>query len=204
MGDPVLQPDETLLSEDPQLNNSPLHRLANGYSVAIGKPALQSPEIVLRETNPEIRLHETSGSDDPRFAGQPLTHLANGASVTIGRPQLGQDARTASSQPAKTQTTDAERARRQRTFMSLQKKAVRGMGQPGEGLVPLSALPASLRGHMGPNDQGPVVGFAPSQLNPEERMLLGQLQMLGQREADAAKQEADAELAAQQHAQASR
>jgi hypothetical protein len=102
-------------------------------------------------------------------------------------------------QPAPGRATEAsakarESTRRQQVFARLQQKAVRGYGQPGEGSVALSALPAALRKHVKPGDGGPAIGWLPDQLDDEERLLLQQLQMLGQREADAVSAQNDAEM----------
>lgn len=105
--------------------------------------------------------------------------------------QLGQ---VRMSEPKAPQMTTKELQRRERVWQSLQAKAMRGSGQPGEGSIPLSAIPAQARAMVKADERGAPVAWRPSQLTPEERLLLGQLQVMESRNAKKVHDEAMKEL----------
>lgn len=92
------------------------------------------------------------------------------------RPQARQAQRSAAAM-------QREQQRRADVFGSLMAKAVPGMERPGEGMVPFGQLPKEVRA-MASQVYGnkPIVGFDPNQLDPQERLLLGQLVNMGQSE----------------------
>lgn len=177
----------------------PMQMVNDRYYAGIGQPELHAE---LRDiTQPETLL-----SEDARFNGQPIHDIGHGREAVIGLAQLRQPKpqyamgpiQGLRDLPSKQDMAAKQRdnERRQKDWASIVSKATRGYGQPGESLIPLSALPAGARGLFG-TDGGPAVGVDPSKLTPSERLLMAQLQMMGKKEAEKAHDEAMKELAAQ-------
>lgn len=87
-------------------------------------------------------------------------------------------------QMSEAQRAAREQQRRQDTFASLVSKMVAGTGmeRPGENMIPFSAMPEEVRGLVTQvtGEKFPI-GWDPSQLTPEERLMMAQLQSMQQK-----------------------
>ena len=102
------------------------------------------------------------------------------------------------------------------TLAKLLASAAYGTERPGEGMVPWSSLPRAMREQFGPairqanGDKAghDVIGWAPSELDPQSYEMLNRMVQLGQREQEPnrlkAEQEAQAKLDADARLMASR
>lgn len=95
-------------------------------------------------------------------------------------------------QTSAAQKQRAEMKRRQDVFTRLMGRAIPGASAPGNGIVPYANLPRQVTDI---DVGGPMVGFDPSQLKPDERLMLAHLLKLGEQERMAQQQQQQTEPA---------